>query len=164
MSVITIQSEKTIEQLIEEYYGKLPAAQLDVIKAATLEANPGVDGSVMLQPGLSIVMPPLSVAAPVPPGDTIEAIKTALSDYQERLEQKIKPLKEELEATVHILALDSFKEAIYAAPSYLHAQDFIKDIEGKTKPGERELDKVNALIQDIRNLKDKLDALSSTLP
>ncbi len=160
MQTITIRSQKNVEQLIEEYYGKLPAAQLDAIKAATLAVNPGLNGSAILQPGMSIVIPSLSAVSI--PGNTKEAINAALSDYQGRLEQTMEFLQEELKATKDVLASSSFQETIKHVPISSHAQEFLKNVENKINAGWK-LDEVKALIKEVGKLKEKFNTLPGTL-
>ncbi len=160
MPIIAIQSEKTIEQLIEECYGELPAVQLDTIKAAMLAANPHLGVAETLQPGMMIVVPPLSVAAPVS-GSAIKAISAALSDYQEKLEQKIESRQAELDLTTNTLGSASFQRA---TKPISEARELIQSVEAATKSDQIELVETRGLIKEIDVLKSKLDGLSGKLP
>ena len=160
MPIIAIQSEKTIEQLIEECYGELPAVQLDAIKAAMLAANPPLGVAETLQPGMMIVVPQLSVDAPVS-GSAIKTISAALSDYQEKLEQKIESRQAELDLTTNTLGSASFQRATKPIPD---ASELIQSVKAATKSDQIELVETRGLIKEIDVLKSKLDGLSGKLP
>jgi len=116
MSIATVHSERTIEQLIITLYGKLPAAHLDFIKDAILRANPQLDESGTLEPGTAIVVPSIpaefesAIAGDSASGKVAKAISDALSSYRRDLVGKIDHRKQELDGIAETLKGDPFRK------------------------------------------------------
>ena len=51
MPVTAVRTEKTVEEVVTRTFGRLPAAELKAIVAATLAANPHIKEGAALTPG-----------------------------------------------------------------------------------------------------------------
>src|SRR3954447_1641964 len=57
MRIVSVRSEKSLNQLLDKYYGGLEAADLQKLREATLEANPHLRASGAFQRGAVLVLP-----------------------------------------------------------------------------------------------------------
>lgn len=162
MPITTVETATTVDKLIADRYGKLPAPQRKELRAAMLAANPHLDHTTAIKPGAVVILPAQSGSASAR-GDVgtspemVEGIVAALSAYRDDLLQKAGARTAELEQSLHTLDSPEFMRAIGHVPE---AGEFV---DSTRQDGKAEMDELEQIRQfagaDIEKLIDELKGL-----
>jgi phage tail protein X len=165
MPILTVRKEKELDQLIAGAYGKLSAAQLKAVRAATLAANPQLGEDGVLKPGMVIVVPPPKASAraranAVAAVGVVKSVRAALTGYQVQLAQAIDADMADLDQTAKTLKSAAFRKASETVPP---ATEWAKEVEAAVKADQAEAVDRRTLLKQIDALVSRLDVLAEKL-
>jgi hypothetical protein len=162
MPITAIDTEKTVDQLIDEVYGRLSAAKLRAVKSVILAANSHLTETSILKPGMVLLLPPqqrataesADIGASV---DVVQAITAALSIYRKELANKIDTRSGELDESIKTLKAARFKKIIETIPA---AEEFVRSIESSLTSQRSELDETQIFVgTELDKLNEELRKL-----
>ena len=166
MPVTVSRREETLEQVITRTHGKLTAAQLKEVRAATLAANPHLTAGEQLAPGAIVVVPPARVAPAAATRETIandvaKVLDAAVTQYRDDLAGRVDAARAELTERAKSLKSAPLRRAIAQVPG---GEEMLTALDSATKQALADADDareylkadLDALGADLRALSDKL--------
>ncbi len=151
MAIITVRTEKNLDQLLDKVYVGLNATEKKRVQAAVLKENPHLLETANFKPGAVIVLPDRGEAVKLPDtrdvkaADGVEYLAAEIKEYAPVLKRELETAREELEQSAKLFKSAAFKKLLDG----LDATDaaLVKSFE-------------SALKEDLTNNKEDLGSLA----
>lgn len=167
MAVTVVRRAETLDQIITRTQGKLTAAQLKDVRAATLAANPHLTADATLPPGSIVVVPPRRDTPAEPPpsaavsNDVAKILDAAVSEYRADLSKRVETARSELAEMAKLAKSAAVKRAVTQVPD---GEQLLSSIDSATKQAIADIDDareylksdLDALAADLRKLSERL--------
>ena len=118
MSIITVRTEKNLNQLLEKVYVGLKPTEMKRVQEAVLKENPHLLDATNFKPGAIIVLPDRGEGAKIPASresqaaDGVELLVDAIKNYAPLLERELALAQDALEQTGKTFNSTGFKRVL----------------------------------------------------
>lgn len=161
MAIITVRTEKNLDQLLEKVYVGLKPAEKKRVQEAVLKENPHLLDAANFKPGAVIVLPERKDGVKIPDtrdvkaAEGVEYLAAEIKEYAPVLKRELEAVKDDLDQTAKTFKSAAFKKVLEG----LGAEDaaLVKSFEGALK------EDMATNKEDLGRLAKELDELQADL-